>query len=286
MQCLYFVEMSFASTSDDKKQFLIAAQNGKLEKVIELSQACRNDEKLANEALKGACTFGHFNVIKWLVEHTTADVNYRGEYATPLTSACKHGDLEIVQYLVLTCHANINLQDCDGNTALMNACLLVNTAVSEYLLREVNEIDVNITNNYDDTALHYAVWRNKELDTKLDAACANGDAAEVDRLVLVCEYKINVQDNHGYTPLHLACYRGYKDIVETLMVAGADETITNDDMETPAQVAEKTGHNKLLKLLNRDSLQEVLKQKNSRLKKYTVGLLIIMALRLMSGATH
>ena len=49
---------------------------------------------------------------------------------------------------------------------------------------------------------------------------------------------INVQDNAGYTPLHYACYLGHSDIVKTLMLAGADETITNNYWRTPARVAE------------------------------------------------
>ena len=61
-------------------------------------------------------------------------------------------------------------------------------------------------------------------------------------LVYVRGHKMNVQDNYGDTPLHWACSNGHSDIVETLMLAGADETITNDDGETPAQVAESVGH--------------------------------------------
>ena len=64
-------------------------------------------------------------------------------------------------------------------------------------------------------------------------------------------HKINVQDNAGNTPLHRACYNGYSDIVETLMLTVADEIIANDDGETPAQMAESEGYSKLLKLLDR-----------------------------------
>ena len=65
-----------------------------------------------------------------------------------------------------------------------------------------------------------------------------GDVSEVSRLVYECGDNINAQDNDGQTPLHWACLYGHRDIVETLMLAGADETITDDDRQTPAQLAE------------------------------------------------
>ena len=54
-------------------------------------------------------------------------------------------------------------------------------------------------------------------------------------------HKINVQDNDGNTPLYLACYCGHSDIVDTLMIAGADEIIINYEGKTPAQEAESRG---------------------------------------------
>ena len=42
------------------------------------------------------------------------------------------------------------------------------------------------------------------------------------------------------------------------MLAGADETITNDRRLTPAQVAESERHSKLLKLLDRENLWHVM----------------------------
>ena len=40
---------------------------------------------------------------------------------------------------------------------------------------------------------------------------------------------LNVQNNDGNTPLHIACDDGNSDTVEALMCAGVKETITNDN---------------------------------------------------------
>ena len=61
-------------------------------------------------------------------------------------------------------------------------------------------------------------------------------------------HNVNVQDNDGETPLHITCKSGPSDAVEALMLAGADETMTNNERETSAQRAEKAGHTELLKL--------------------------------------
>ena len=63
----------------------------------------------------------------------------------------------------------------------------------------------------------------------------------------------NVQNNEGDTPLHCACCHGHSDIVEILMLEGADETIINKDKETPALLTKEEEHTKLLPLLDRIS---------------------------------
>ena len=90
--------------------------------------------------------------------------------------------------------------------------------------------------------------------TQLHKACDKGDVTEVMRLVNVDDHMINAQNNGGNTPLHLACQFGHSDIVKTLMLAGADETITENFLWTPARVAEAYGHPELLKLLDRQTL--------------------------------
>ena len=274
--------MSSRVRSDDSWRFIYAAKCGRLEEVIKLSSKFSNDVEVLSKALIWSCLYGHLDVVKWLGGHTAADVN-NNKYVlwTPLTAACFNDHLDIVKYLVETCHADVNLLDSRGYTSLTQACRYVSMSMSMYLLCEVSDLDVNIADSYGNTALHLAVWRSKGRGyTQLHKACGRADVTEVLSLVYVRGHKINVQDNIGDTPLHLACSNGHSDIVETLMLAGADETITNDEGKTPAQMAESAGHSELLKLLDRDSLWQVMLGRRNKLKLSLV-VLMMLTVRLM-----
>ena len=116
--------MSFYEKSGDTKKVKSVARNGQLKDIIELSAKFSDNVNLMSEALVEACFGNHLNVVKWLVEHTAADVNCTAGIVvrtvfqedsvfsyTPLTVACRHGHLNIVKYLVEVCRADINLPD-------------------------------------------------------------------------------------------------------------------------------------------------------------------------------
>jgi ankyrin repeat protein len=74
---------------------------------------------------------------------------------------------------------------------------------------------------------------------------------ELCRLVYVCGEDVNVQDAITMeTPLHTACDDDNGDSVGALLLAGADETITNDSGQTPVQRAVKLGSVEVLSLLD------------------------------------
>ena len=276
--------MSSSKTSDDRERFIDAARYGRLGEVIKMSSKFNNDMEVLNKALRRSCEEGHLDVVKWLWGYTAVDVNYSNseEWSyTPLTAACRNDHLDIVKYLVETCRADVNLLDSTDDTSLTLACQYVSMSVSMYLLCKVSDLDVNNANIVGNTALHYAVWCSKDHYTQLHYACTRRDVTEVRRLVYVTGHKINVQNNDGNTPLHRACYYVRTDIVETLMLEGADETITNDRGETPAQEAEREGHSELLKMLDRDSLWQVMLGRQKKLKQLSLVLLITLTVRLM-----
>ena len=289
-QLMKTTEMSSSDTSDDRKRIKVAASNGQLKAVIELSTKFSGDVKLLSETLVRSCRWGHLDVVKWMVEHTAADVNYTaviretfkwGEevdrYFTPLTAACTYTHLDVLKYLVKTSRVDVNLSDNSkwGYTPLITACAYYSMSLSMYLLSEVSDLDVNIADNKGFTALHFAVSCSKDDGyTQLHLACIKGDVTEVMRLVNVDDHMINAQNNAGYTPLHWACRLGHGDIVKILMLAGADETITNNGWLTPAQVAELCGHPELLKLLNRQTLWA--EKQTNNFNKLTVRCHLVM----------
>ena len=61
---------------------------------------------------------------------------------------------------------------------------------------------------------------------------------------------INVQDNNGWTPLHLACYYGHLEVLKVLLSLLADYTIANDYGRTPIVIAEANGNINLVEYLN------------------------------------
>ena len=270
--------MSCHNASDDWVAFISAAGKGRLQDVIELSSKFSNDMKVLGEALTESCLKGRQKVVKWLVENTAANLNCSGDV---LIAACVSRQLDLVKYLVQICHADVNLPDRDGDTPLTMACLLVDMPLTVYLLREVKDLNVNIVVTHGNTALHYAVWRSKNDYTQLHEACGyRGDVSEVLKLLYVNGQIINIQDNTGNTPLHTACYYHHTNIIEALMTAGADETITNDIRESAVQWAKRKGLADLQELLDRDSLwQKALLRKN---KMYNLAVsYLIMRLKML-----
>ncbi|KAM3929397.1 oxysterol-binding protein-related protein 1 isoform 2-T2 [Leptodactylus fuscus] len=57
------------------------------------------------------------------------------------------------------------------------------------------------------------------------------------------------KSNMGWTPLHLACYFGHREVVEELLKAGADMNVLNDMGDTPLHRAAFTGRKELVMLL-------------------------------------
>ncbi|RXN37280.1 oxysterol-binding -related 1-like protein [Labeo rohita] len=57
------------------------------------------------------------------------------------------------------------------------------------------------------------------------------------------------KSNHGWTPLHLACYFGHKDVVDALLKAGADANLPNNVGDTPLHKAAFTGRKEVVMLL-------------------------------------
>ena len=99
-------KMSSRKASDDRKRFLDAARYAQLKDILELSSKLSNDVRLVSDAL---------------IRSYAVDDHY----------------LDVVKYLVETCHTDINLYDSIGNTSLIMVCRYVKVSVSMYLLGEV-----------------------------------------------------------------------------------------------------------------------------------------------------
>ena len=160
---------------------------------------------------------------------------------------------------------DINVQDSDGNTVLINAIINNNTSLIISLLED--GADQNIHNNIGLTPLHIACKENNEyivnilLDAQADVngvnnkgqtplfwACGKGNEAIVNMLIDK-HANVNIMDMYRDTPLIWACANGNENIVKILLNANADVNITNIDNNTPLHMAYKNGNENIVRML-------------------------------------
>jgi hypothetical protein len=213
------------------KELAKAAREGRVDVVSQLSTHFTGDVYTLGEALYRACEYGHLNVVTWLVEHTVLrDDGERLGYA--LMEACRHGQWNIAKWLLANTQVNvIKAAHFRGDNSIIHWVISYDADNSRLLIR------LGMT--------------------------------ELCRLVYVCGKNINVQDNYiGFTPLHYASMNNDLNSAGALLLAGADETITNDNGHTPEQEALWWGRVKVLPLLDVSSKWKLL-VRSHRLRRRT-----------------
>ena len=77
------------------------------------------------------------------------------------------------------------------------------------------------------------------------------DAGDIAGVIKAVEsgVDVNIQDDRGATPLHIAAYRGEVEIAEYLLTQGADPEIVNVDGLTPLATAEYVRHPLMVTIL-------------------------------------
>jgi hypothetical protein len=162
-----------------------------------------------NEALRVACSHGHLEVAKWLVDNhglvaanararaketgrraiasraprLSAAAQYIGN--TALSGACHNGHLAVAQWLVERFDLSAEDARAHGNEALRYACLAGNLNVAQWLAERfhLTAHDVRTHNNFAlRTACHsgrleLAQWLAKRFELNVDDARANNNEA-------------------------------------------------------------------------------------------------------------
>lgn len=198
-----------------------------------------------NTALIAAATFGHERIVQFLLTVPGININAQNNIGeTALIAAisngpCTHHALDsfLKQMYVDTstccCHENItelllqlediniNIQDREGNTALICACKLGHRTMVQFLL-EMPGIYLNIKNDTNQTALSIALSKSKKdiacliihkIDTlrtahkwELFEAIKHNNLETIQELITLFDENIlAVTDDAGNTPLHQAC---------------------------------------------------------------------------------
>ena len=225
-----------------------------LEVSYQLTKACENDD--VNDLMR---IVNKYEILCKTTSNVSI-VNFRtsrGE--TPLTIACSRGNVKAVKWLLAQISTDINKMSSEGMSLLLTACAYSRANITSLLLNNTRWINVNAVDERKFTALHYVIAHSKNGGrTLLHNACENSDYETVKRLLYnhTKRWEVNVQDNDGWTPLHLACFMGNIEIVALLLWAGADVSVTDEDDNTPEEVAKMVNSDYLVDVLNLRSITE------------------------------
>lgn len=224
----------------DQKQLERAATNGMLRSVTRILAQPRDRDHMPldlNMPLRLASVHGHLDIVKTLLDHK-AVVDSSDQDATNSTAlhyAALYSHVDIAQVLI-EYRADINAIDQSGQSALhisaRNGCL----ASVELLLQQDASINIDLETHNSSTALFLALAHNSHDDvikalltaqadplryrpeqpTSLHLAVANRRSGRVFELLLKCKADIEAPTQQ-YTPLMIACNRGYCTAVKTLI---------------------------------------------------------------------
>ena len=163
-------------------------------------------------------------------------VNIQGDYGyTPLHTACRYSQLDIVNFLVSLPSLDVNIKNTSGYTSLYTACHYGNLDIIRFLL-SLSSVDVSIRVPSNPVLLH--------------EACCSGALDVVKFLVYSSSVDVNIKDKDGYTPLHTACRYGKLDIVKFLVsTAQVNPISTTIDGDTSLHIACRHGKVDIIKYL-------------------------------------
>ena len=173
---------------------------------------------------------------------------------TPLHRAAENGQRAMVEALIGH-GADVEARTPDGQTPLQRA--YYHPHILEALLAHGAQIDVITAINVGrldlvagllecDSSLVHTTIRGQ---TPLQFAAQAGDPALAQ---LLLDHGADLQAHRGWkgwTPLHWAAYRGRAAVVELLLARGADPLATDEDGQTPRDLALQHGHDEVAALL-------------------------------------
>ena len=167
----------------------------------------------------------------------TEDSTHVPESTLPLTLylACDCGDLGRIQELIdADPDIDVNKPERHDRRPLHMAARKGYTYICDLLL--ANGADLEVQTIHECTPLYFAVLSAQVhiVEALADGYCAN----------------INTSDVGGLSPLHIACEKGYTDIVKCLLLLGANYSARDIRGRTPLDWAIERGHAGCISLIS------------------------------------
>jgi ankyrin repeat protein len=219
------------------------------------AEARGRDHSLSlTEALDAAVRAGRLDQVQQLLA-TGADLNAKDRVGSaPLHVVAWSGNIGIASFLI-SHGADVNaLQSETGSTPLDYAVVSGNSAIVKLLLGAGARIDIRDRSG--ETALHLAAAGNRQEilelllaahpdlnapdakdKTALDEAVLHGWTSIMAVLVGHGANPSRVHAVNGRGPLHEACVKGFHELIEPLIAAGADPTQRDRFGQTPLDLA-------------------------------------------------
>ena len=219
-----------ASHYTENEQTLII--KGILDSGLSLNSTDQNKRTVLHYAAR----FGHLELVKELLSQTGVEVDAKDEIGrTALSYAVEQGNKEIVELLIKK-GANVNA--VSDNFTPPSFSSKVDQKEDDTVPRHDKSYYWSMT------PLHYAVMqgheeiakllihhgatidaRNSDGDTALYFCIMNGNAKLVP--ALINSNSVNLPNNYGYTPLHLAIFYSSPEITKILLSSNADPNISD-----------------------------------------------------------
>ncbi len=174
---------------------------------------------------------------RYLIESAgvSADHSNAMDAVTPLWAAARAGQMALVEYLVKSCDANVELANVDGLTPLMAAVLGGKVDVIRFLCAE-GKADANV--------------KEKKGDTAIIIAAGIGTVDVCRALVEAGGADATVPGRYGDTALIVACKGGHLPVVKFLIEsAGASVGQVNEAGMTPVYCSAEYGQLRVLQYL-------------------------------------
>ena len=240
------------------------------------SLSCETDKDTLSHALFTASALGQISVVEHLIVQCNANIDsvHPTSGFTALLFACQQGHLPIVQYLMQTAKARVDVTSHAQENVLHLACTNGHLPVVQFLIqacstslgeaRDENDMTplcVAALNGHA-TIVQYLVeqmaadteakWIN-DGTTALHLAASRGHVPIVSYLIANEDAKLNADatTNQGETPLHWAVFQGQTEVVKCLVELGhADvEAKCGENGLTPLMIASMDGHLSMVEYL-------------------------------------